>query len=200
LPTIGASSTSAVSTPNEGTYHFKAQWGAQPGPMHWEYWLASGAMPESEPCQPEVPGRHRRVAALAAVGHQSRRAAARPEHPMTGAPATARTRYDSLDAWRGVACLMVIVYHSTLMQRSHAATAGAGTLETLAQWSRSGHRARQRRSGPVLCHQRLLHRRGRRRREVRPPFRAEVLSCAVSGASTRRSGPSSACHVCSSPP
>jgi peptidoglycan/LPS O-acetylase OafA/YrhL len=53
---------------------------------------------------------------------------------MTGAPATARTRYDSLDAWRGVACLMVIVYHSTLMQRSHAATAGAGTLETLAQW------------------------------------------------------------------
>ena len=27
------------STPNEGTFHFKAQWGAQPQPLHWEYAL-----------------------------------------------------------------------------------------------------------------------------------------------------------------
>ena len=53
---------------------------------------------------------------------------------MTFAPTTTRPRYDSLDAWRGVACLMVITYHSTLMQRSHVATAGAGTLEALARW------------------------------------------------------------------
>ena len=25
------------STPNEGTYHFKEQWGAQPEPLYWEY-------------------------------------------------------------------------------------------------------------------------------------------------------------------
>jgi serine/alanine adding enzyme len=25
------------STPNQGTYQFKAQWGAQPEPLHWEY-------------------------------------------------------------------------------------------------------------------------------------------------------------------
>jgi FemAB-related protein (PEP-CTERM system-associated) len=37
------------STPNEGTYHFKAQWGATPGPMHWEYWLASGSLPDQSP-------------------------------------------------------------------------------------------------------------------------------------------------------
>ena len=30
-------------------------------------------------------------------------------------------RYQTLDAWRGVACLMVIVYHSTLV---HAGTPG----------------------------------------------------------------------------
>lgn len=31
------------STPNEGTYRFKEQWGAQPVPLHWEYLLTSGA-------------------------------------------------------------------------------------------------------------------------------------------------------------
>ena len=41
------------STPNEGTYRFKAQWGAEPGPMHWEYWLASGAMPDQSPANPK---------------------------------------------------------------------------------------------------------------------------------------------------
>ncbi len=53
---------------------------------------------------------------------------------MSSVSTASRPRYDSLDAWRGVACLLVILYHSTLMQRSHAFTAGAGTLETLAQW------------------------------------------------------------------
>jgi FemAB-related protein (PEP-CTERM system-associated) len=31
------------STPGEGTYQFKAQWGAQPQPLVWEYWTAEGA-------------------------------------------------------------------------------------------------------------------------------------------------------------
>jgi FemAB-related protein (PEP-CTERM system-associated) len=30
------------STPDEGTYKFKEQWGAQPVPLHWQYWLANG--------------------------------------------------------------------------------------------------------------------------------------------------------------
>ncbi len=29
------------STPNEGTYYFKAQWGAQPVPLHWNYIMLS---------------------------------------------------------------------------------------------------------------------------------------------------------------
>jgi len=41
------------STPNEGTYHFKTQWGAQPGAMHWEYWLASGVVPNQSPDNPK---------------------------------------------------------------------------------------------------------------------------------------------------
>jgi len=41
------------STPDEGNYHFKSQWGAQPGPMHWEYWLASGTMPDQSPANPK---------------------------------------------------------------------------------------------------------------------------------------------------
>jgi hypothetical protein len=28
------------STPGEGTYQFKRQWGAQPLQLYWEYWLA----------------------------------------------------------------------------------------------------------------------------------------------------------------
>ena len=38
------------STPHEGTYHFKAQWGARPQPLFWEYWLADGArLPDRSP-------------------------------------------------------------------------------------------------------------------------------------------------------
>ncbi len=42
------------STPDEGTFHFKRQWGAVPGPMHWEYWLAGGGtLPDQSPANPK---------------------------------------------------------------------------------------------------------------------------------------------------
>ena len=31
------------STPGEGTYRFKTQWGAKPHPLVWEYWTKDGA-------------------------------------------------------------------------------------------------------------------------------------------------------------
>jgi serine/alanine adding enzyme len=31
-------------TPNEGTFHFKRQWGAEPHPLVWEYWPADGQL------------------------------------------------------------------------------------------------------------------------------------------------------------
>ncbi len=38
------------STPGEGTYKFKAQWGAQPLELHWEYWMAEGKpLPDLSP-------------------------------------------------------------------------------------------------------------------------------------------------------
>jgi FemAB-related protein (PEP-CTERM system-associated) len=41
------------STPHEGTYQFKMQWGAQPVQLYWHYWLSSGvAMPEINPKNP----------------------------------------------------------------------------------------------------------------------------------------------------
>lgn len=41
------------STPYEGTYQFKEQWGAQPVPLVWEYWLAEGAtIPDRSPKNP----------------------------------------------------------------------------------------------------------------------------------------------------
>lgn len=37
-------------TQGEGTYKFKAQWGAQPIQLHWEYWLANGeSLPDLSP-------------------------------------------------------------------------------------------------------------------------------------------------------
>jgi FemAB-related protein (PEP-CTERM system-associated) len=42
------------STPNEGTFHFKRQWGAQPAPLYWEYpWLDGGAIPDQSPTNPK---------------------------------------------------------------------------------------------------------------------------------------------------
>ena len=42
------------STPNEGTFHFKKQWGAEAVPLHWEYpWLDRGAIPDQGPTNPK---------------------------------------------------------------------------------------------------------------------------------------------------
>jgi FemAB-related protein (PEP-CTERM system-associated) len=42
------------STPNEGTYNFKAQWGAEPVPLHWEYVLNGGrSLPNLSPSNPK---------------------------------------------------------------------------------------------------------------------------------------------------
>ena len=43
------------STPGEGTFKFKEQWGAEPVPLHWEYWLASGGAAGSGPEESQVP-------------------------------------------------------------------------------------------------------------------------------------------------
>jgi FemAB-related protein (PEP-CTERM system-associated) len=40
------------STPNEGTFHFKKQWGANPTPLCWEYDLVRGALPDQSPKNP----------------------------------------------------------------------------------------------------------------------------------------------------
>jgi serine/alanine adding enzyme len=40
------------STPGEGTFHFKRQWGAEPQPLVWEYWTAGGPLPELNPANP----------------------------------------------------------------------------------------------------------------------------------------------------
>lgn len=42
------------STPGEGTFKFKEQWGARPIPLYWEYWLASGGdVPDQSPKNPK---------------------------------------------------------------------------------------------------------------------------------------------------
>ncbi|HUQ87457.1 MAG TPA: FemAB family XrtA/PEP-CTERM system-associated protein [Vicinamibacterales bacterium] len=42
------------STPNEGTFKFKAQWGAEPVPLHWEYQLLNhGELPNVSPANPK---------------------------------------------------------------------------------------------------------------------------------------------------
>jgi hypothetical protein len=42
------------STPNEGTFKFKAQWGSQPVPLHWEYeLLTEHDMPNVSPANPK---------------------------------------------------------------------------------------------------------------------------------------------------
>lgn len=42
------------STPGEGTYHFKKQWGAAPRELVWEYWTAPGqALPNLNPKNPK---------------------------------------------------------------------------------------------------------------------------------------------------
>jgi FemAB-related protein (PEP-CTERM system-associated) len=42
------------STPNEGTFHFKRQWGAEPTPIAWEYSMLNGRpMPDQSPANPK---------------------------------------------------------------------------------------------------------------------------------------------------
>ena len=42
------------STPHEGTYRFKEQWGAKPYPLNWYYWLPNGReMPQVNPRNPK---------------------------------------------------------------------------------------------------------------------------------------------------
>lgn len=42
------------STPDEGTFKFKEQWGAAPLALHWEYWLPAGdALPDQSPKNPK---------------------------------------------------------------------------------------------------------------------------------------------------
>jgi len=42
------------STPNEGTFKFKQQWGAEPVALHWEYSLvAEGGLPDQSPKNPK---------------------------------------------------------------------------------------------------------------------------------------------------
>jgi FemAB-related protein (PEP-CTERM system-associated) len=42
------------STPGEGTFRFKEQWGAQPVALFWEYWLALGeSVPNQTPANPK---------------------------------------------------------------------------------------------------------------------------------------------------
>jgi FemAB-related protein (PEP-CTERM system-associated) len=42
------------STPNEGTFQFKKQWGAVPRQLVWEYWMAPGqAAPDLSPANPK---------------------------------------------------------------------------------------------------------------------------------------------------
>ncbi|MEK7729503.1 MAG: FemAB family XrtA/PEP-CTERM system-associated protein [candidate division KSB1 bacterium] len=41
-------------SPNEGTYKFKEQWGAQPAALYWQYWLPPGrALPDISPHNPK---------------------------------------------------------------------------------------------------------------------------------------------------
>lgn len=42
------------STPDSGTYRFKAQWGAQPKQLHWYYWMKEGhPVPQLNPQNPK---------------------------------------------------------------------------------------------------------------------------------------------------
>jgi FemAB-related protein (PEP-CTERM system-associated) len=45
------------STPHEGTFNFKQQWGAEPQQLYWEYWLSTGRrLPDRSPKNPKFAG------------------------------------------------------------------------------------------------------------------------------------------------
>lgn len=41
------------SSPGSGTFQFKRQWGAEPTPLYWEYWLRGGDLPDQSPANPK---------------------------------------------------------------------------------------------------------------------------------------------------
>ena len=41
------------STPGDGPFQFKRQWGAEPSPVAWEYRLLRGGMPDQSPSNPK---------------------------------------------------------------------------------------------------------------------------------------------------
>lgn len=41
------------SSPGSGTFQFKRQWGAEPTPLFWEYWLRGGELPDQSPDNPK---------------------------------------------------------------------------------------------------------------------------------------------------
>ena len=75
------------STPGEGTFHFKRQWGAEPRELVWEYWTADGALgSRPEPEEPEVRAwRSRAWQRLPVSDRNGARPAHRPEHPVIDA-------------------------------------------------------------------------------------------------------------------
>ena len=80
------------STPNEGTYHFKEQWGARPEPLYWEYVMrgrADSAGPE--PRESQISRRDRGVDAAAARDHELHRSAHRQVDPVMSSEASPRT-------------------------------------------------------------------------------------------------------------
>ncbi len=75
---------------------------------------------------------------------------------MAPSPSALR-RFESLDHWRGLACLLVIIYHSTIV---YLVTNPAARRHR--PCAARTHSSFQRRRCAVLCDQRLLYRRSRR--------------------------------------
>ena len=70
-------------TPDAGTYRFKAQWGAVPHELCWEYWLANGqSLPNSESGQRALRDRHRGLAQAAGQRHEDRGPLGRQEYSL----------------------------------------------------------------------------------------------------------------------
>ena len=71
------------STPGEGTYRFKEQWGARPVQLYWHYWLGKGTLlPEINPHNPAIAG-HRVLAKVAREPYSSYRSPHREEPPVS---------------------------------------------------------------------------------------------------------------------
>ena len=69
------------STPDEGTFHFKKQWGAAP-PLHWEYWLAAAARCRTRARRTRSSGRRLPCGSTCPCGWPTARPGHRAEHPV----------------------------------------------------------------------------------------------------------------------